>query len=88
MMSMVFSVRIMSPTACEWETREATILTSENSEGIFDILPDHARFMSLISSAPVSIELADGAKKEYTFESALLSCADNEVVIYVQGALK
>lgn len=88
MIDAVFSVRIMSPTACEWETNKATVLTSQNTEGKFDILPDHARFMSLISSVPVSIELADGTKKEYTFESALLSCADNEVVIYVQGASK
>lgn len=85
----VFSVRIMSPKACVWESDRVTSLSAENSEGIFDILPDHARFMSLIeSSSPFAIELADGTSKEYTFENALLSCDENAVVIYIQEDLE
>ena len=84
----VFSVRIMSPKACVWEASEVIALSAQNSTGEFDILPDHARFMSLISPAPIMIELKDGTNKEFTFENSLLSCDENAVVIYIQEDLE
>ena len=86
-MNDIFTVRIMSPKACVWETKNATALSAKNSEGAFDILSDHARFMSLIDNSPVSVELSDGAEKTFTFEHALLACSKNSVVIYTQEDL-
>lgn len=74
----------MSPSECVWETKEATSLSAKNSAGIFDILPDHARFMSLIDSTPITVELSNGSNKAFTFQNALLSCVDNTVSLYVQ----
>lgn len=81
------SVRIMSPVAVVWEAA-VSALTAENSEGVFDILPDHAHFMSLVNNSPISMQLSDGGNKEFTFENALLFCADNKVTIYIQESLK
>ena len=77
----------MSPQKCVWESSEAVSLSAENSAGAFDILPDHARFMSLVLDTPVIVELANGETKEFTFVDALLSCDDNNVVIYIQEDL-
>lgn len=85
-MSDTIHTTIMSPVAQVWET-EALSISAENSEGAFDILPDHARFMSLISAAPVTIELPDASSKTFTFENAVLFYEDNKATIYVQELL-
>lgn len=77
---------IMSPVAKVWET-EATVISAENSEGVFDILPDHARFMSLISATPVTIEQPDAPAQTFTFDNAVLFFEDNKAIIYVQEPL-
>lgn len=80
------AITIMSPVAKVWDT-QAQMISAENSEGPFDILPDHARFMSLISNAPVVIELTDGFEKTFTFTDAVLFFADNKATIYIQEML-
>ena len=81
------AVKIMSPVAVVWEV-QASAVSAENTEGIFDILPDHARFMSLISNAPVTIELPDESLKTFTFENAMLFFEDNKLTIYIQEHLE
>ena len=78
---------IMSPVAKVLDI-QAVAISAENAEGVFDILPDHARFMSLISHAPVTIELPDNTSKIYTFDNAMLFFEDNTATIYVQEPLK
>lgn len=86
-MSETISIRIMSPIAVVWQA-DVTVITAENSEGVFDILPDHARFMSLISSKPVTVELVNGETKTFSFENAILFFEDNTAVIYIQEMLE
>jgi len=61
-------------------------ITSYNEEGEFDVLPNHANFISLLQK---KIVIRDSAKdpKEFNFESALMRVlADNvEVYIGVEG---
>jgi len=73
----------MSPVALVWQA-DVVSISAENREGVFDILPDHARFMSIINTAPVSIEGIDGTVKSFTFENAVLFFEDNKAVIYIQ----
>ena len=82
-----FTVRIMSPVALVWEV-DASSLSAENREGPFDILPDHARFLSLVGEAPLHIELADGSKKSFTFKNAMIFFQDNVATVYIQEALQ
>jgi F0F1-type ATP synthase epsilon subunit len=57
-------------------------ITSKNDTGIFDILPEHSNFISLISS-PLILRTADGQKKEITFKNGLIKVKDNAIHCYV-----
>lgn len=76
----------MSPVALVWES-EVKSLSAENREGPFDILPEHIRFLSLISDKPLSVVLLDDTKKTFTFKNAMLYFKDNLAVVYIQEAL-
>jgi F0F1-type ATP synthase epsilon subunit len=80
-------VIIQSPIAKVWEGDVLT-LSAENSEGVFDILPDHARFMSLLNASAVSLELLNADTKSFTFQNALLYVAEDIATIYVQESLE
>lgn len=77
------ATKIMSPVAVVYEA-PVTAITAENSEGVFDILPDHARFMSLLNPTPITLELPDASVATFTFENAVLFFEDNIAVIYIQ----
>jgi len=57
-------------------------ITSKNDTGIFDVLPEHANFISIISS-PLIIGKLDGKKKEITFDNGILKVKDNAVFCYI-----
>jgi F0F1-type ATP synthase epsilon subunit len=80
-------VIIQSPVAKVWEG-EVLALSAENSEGVFDIWPDHARFMSLLNASALSLELPNAVKKSFTFQNALLYVAEDIATIYVQEPLQ
>ena len=75
------SVTIMSPQAVVWQG-DALSLSSHNSEGAFDLLPDHARFMTILEAAPISISLPEGKEQSFSFAHAVLFFHDNAVKIY------
>jgi len=77
----------MSPVALVWEV-EAEALSAENRDGPFDVLPDHARFLSLVGEAPVAVTLRDGSSKTFNFENAVLFFEDNIATIYIQEELR
>ena len=74
---------IMGPNEIVWEG-SATALSSENKEGAFDILPNHANFMTLIKDTEVTVHLLDGKKtRTFTFEQAVLFFKENTAKIYI-----
>ena len=72
----------MSPDAVVWQGT-ASSLSSTNSEGAFDIMPDHARFMTIIDKTPIVIHKEDGTDSPFTFDTALLFFHDNVAKIYI-----
>lgn len=74
-------IRIQNPEVLVWEG-EALSLSSENSMGPFDILPYHARFISVIEDRPIRIRLPGGEEKVFTFPRALISLSKDMVFIY------
>lgn len=72
---------ILSPREIVWQG-EAESITASNSEGVFDILPDHARFLSVVSGVPIVIVTTDGAEHSFTFPSAVLFLSNNQAKIY------
>ncbi len=85
-MSATLVLRIQSPVAQLFEGA-VTSITAENSEGLFDILPDHARFMSLLQEGPLTVGMPEGEQKTVNFKKALLFFEDNKATIYVQEPL-
>jgi F0F1-type ATP synthase epsilon subunit len=76
------SVTVMSPNAVVWEG-EALSLSSANSEGEFDIMPDHARFMTMIEGVPLIVRENSGKDRSFSFKTALLFFQDNLAKIYI-----
>ena len=62
-------------------------VTSKNDTGVFDVLPTHSNFISLISS-PLVLGQLDGKKKEITFTTGILKVKDNAVHCYVDLVTK
>lgn len=57
-------------------------LTSFNEQGKFDILAEHANFISLIKSSLVIIEVG-GGMREYKISNGLLRARQNNVEVYL-----
>lgn len=76
------SVKIISPDRIMWEGN-AEAVSSENSDGPFDILPEHANFITLIKSKPIVIHRSDG-DTNYSFSRAVVHAINDTVSIYVQ----
>ena len=74
-------VTIMSPSEIVWHGH-ATSLSAHNSEGVFDVLPDHARFVTLIDPLPITISTHEG-DQSFTFNKAVLFFEDNRAKIYI-----
>ena len=80
-------ITLTSPESVIWEG-EALSLTSENSEGLFDLFPDHARFMTLLENTDVVIQLPDGADEVFPLEKAVLFFEDAVAKIYLHKHIK
>lgn len=58
-------------------------LSSENGEGAFDLLADHARFMTLLEKVPLILVYPDGREKTVPIEHAVLCFSDSVAKIYL-----
>lgn len=61
---------------------EAKAVTCVNEKGKFDILSQHANFISTIREK-VIIHLPEGGVKEFNFENGVIKVASNDVVLYL-----
>ena len=81
------TVRIISPKE-EVFKGEAASVSSTNSAGDFDILPEHAKFITLVEKKPIilrSANLPDG-RQEFKFDLSIFHVHNNQVDIYVNPA--
>lgn len=65
---------------------EVKAISSFNDKGPFDILPQHANFISIIKKNIV-IHVSTKEKKQIELESGILKVRDNNVEVYL-GILK
>lgn len=77
----ILHVRITNATKVLWEG-EARAVSSQNSDGPFDILSYHANFITLIRGVPITVTVSTGEKQTYDFKEAVLYVKENEVKIY------
>ena len=57
-------------------------LTSKNDTGTFDILPEHANFISLIGGSLI-IRKLDGQKQEIPVRNGVIKVKDNAIYCYI-----
>jgi F0F1-type ATP synthase epsilon subunit len=76
------AVEILAPEGVLFKD-EVLSLSSENGEGAFDLLPDHARFMTLLEKVSVLLILHNGSEKKIPIEHAVLCFSDGVAKIYV-----
>ncbi len=75
------TVRIVSPKK-ELYTGLALSISSENSVGKFDILPEHANFVTLVDNKELIIVDQNKKKLKFQFPLAIIQSNSNRVNIY------
>lgn len=61
---------------------QATALTSVNPKGTFDILAQHANFITVIKDY-VTIHKVDKTEEKFTMKNGVLHSADNKITVYL-----
>lgn len=64
-----------------WEG-EAIVVSSINSVGPFDVLPQHSNFISIIKNRIV-VTKPDKSKQEFNVGSGVMQVRENKVMIYL-----
>lgn len=78
----LINVTLKSPESVVWQG-DATTVTSQNSEGLFDLYPDHARFMTLLEGVDLLVRLPTGEEKKFAIEKAVLLFEDAHAHVYL-----
>ncbi|MCL4367556.1 hypothetical protein M1563_05320 [Patescibacteria group bacterium] len=83
----VLKVKIVTPKATIFQG-DADSVSSTNSSGKFDILPEHANFVTLINNHPITLCLANQQTKSFTFPLAIIYTHNNQIDIYTDITLQ
>lgn len=79
-----FTVVVRSPETTIWEGK-ATAVSSENSSGRFDILAEHANFVTMLNkNSETTIIKEDGTSQAIPSSEAVLAVMSGKVKIYTQ----
>lgn len=79
-------VKVLTPKETLFEG-EALSLSSKNSSGKFDVLPEHANFITLVEQSPLIIRKKGNEKLQFNFSLAIIYVSRNQVNIYTDIAL-
>lgn len=74
-------VRIISPHELLLDS-QASSVSSKNSRGSFDILPQHANFLTVVENQPIVVRIPNQKPLNYKFPIAIIMVAENKVNIY------
>jgi F0F1-type ATP synthase epsilon subunit len=80
-MKKTLTVSITSPDRVVWQG-SADSVSSTNKKGDFDILPQHANFITIIQNKPIVIRIGKQTLK-FTFEQSVMYTYNNYVSFYV-----
>jgi F0F1-type ATP synthase epsilon subunit len=75
------TVRILTPRQILYEG-QALQVSSTNSQGRFDILPEHANFITLIEDKAIEIKKIDHKMIVFGFSQAIIVTMHNKVTVY------
>lgn len=74
-------VRIISPQQLLLDT-EAQSVSSKNLQGPFDILPQHANFLTVIEGQPIEVRIKGQKPLRFDLPLAIIFATENKVNIY------
>ncbi len=74
-------VQVLSPEGTVWEGIAQSV-SSVNAEGPFDLLPEHAHFISMVQHAPITVVTAKGEQETFIFDLAVVRVMDDLVSIF------
>lgn len=74
-------VIVATPDEQIWEGKAESV-SSENSAGPFDILPQHANFVTMIKGKPIIVRTLTDGEKTFTYKNAVITVAGDKVSIY------
>ncbi len=77
----VLDVRIISPQEVIYQGKALSV-SSKNSAGNFDILGQHANFITLVENNPIIIRTVDQKTLTFNFPLAIVYTTNNKVSIY------
>lgn len=80
------TIRIFTPKALIFEG-QAISVSSTNSEGRFDILPEHANFITLVENKPIDIQREKEVFQSFKFTQAVIYSYKNDVSIFAEPNL-
>lgn len=79
---MGLNVRIISPKE-QLFNGEVESLSSTNSSGVFDILPGHTKFVTIVEKKPIILRPPGSKEKEFLFDMAIIHVCGSQVDIYI-----
>lgn len=79
----LLDVKITSPKE-EIFQGKAISVSSKNSNGNFDILPEHANFITIVEKEPIVIVKDNKEKLTFNFSEAIISHSLNHVQIFAE----
>lgn len=74
-------VVVATPDEKIWEGKAESV-SSENSAGPFDILPQHANFVTMIKGKPILVRTLSEGEKTFTYKNAVITVSKDKVSIY------
>lgn len=74
-------VRIISPQQLILDT-EADSVSSKNNNGNFDILAEHANFITIVEKVPIYVRIKKQPTQKFEFPMAVILATHNQVNIY------
>lgn len=77
----LLQVKIISPKETLFEELVSSV-SSTNSVGNFDILPQHANFITVVEKTPIIVRKPDKQVVTFNFPLAVIYAANNKVNIY------
>ncbi|HBQ50565.1 hypothetical protein A3B42_03765 [Candidatus Daviesbacteria bacterium RIFCSPLOWO2_01_FULL_38_10] len=80
-MNQTLHTRIVSPQQILFEG-EANSVSSKNMQGAFDILPQHANFITTVENSPIIVRTQGQKPQAFKFPIAIIYTTRNTVNIY------
>ena len=84
---LTLQVTILTPKQLLFEGKASSV-SSVNSDGKFDILAEHANFITLVENQPIEVMVLDKGLQTFNFTQAIIYNSQNKVSILAEPLSK